>query len=166
MATQARDIIHRSGSEYWWAFTDPRRGWVNIHRYSPTLKWIIVLALRSITSTVGVFPGCFAAKRPQVITIINEEHQKLTHASLTLSSGCIIMSALWPITRLDRSETGNDQSQASVHIYAKQLGVWTRNLRWFAEGLSRCLVRMRRRLFEIESTSKYILQQVLLVHPI
>ena len=37
-----KTIIHLSVGEWWWIFTSPLRGSVNIHHYSPPLRWIIV----------------------------------------------------------------------------------------------------------------------------
>ena len=40
-----------------------------------------------------------------------------------LSSGCIIMTVLWPITRSDRTETLNGQSTSIIYNRATSLGV-------------------------------------------
>ena len=65
---------------------------------------------------VGLFCG---QKVTHFIPIINEETSQICH----LSSGCIIMTVLWPITRSDRTETLNGQSTSIIYNRATSLGV-------------------------------------------
>ena len=48
-------IIPRSGGDSRWIFTEHRSGEVNIHRWSPTLKGIIVLVFAQSVNRYGEF---------------------------------------------------------------------------------------------------------------